>query len=68
MAMANGFVSTSGVTQIDELFSRGGMSSMLSTIWLILGALSLRLDRGARRLPRPPHRAARRPGASPPAR
>ena len=26
--------------QIDELFSRGGMSSMLSTIWLILGALS----------------------------
>ena len=40
MAMANGFVSMSGVAQIDQLFSRGGMSSMLTTIWLILGALS----------------------------
>ena len=39
-AMANGFVSTSGVAAIDELFSRGGMSSMLMTVWLILGALS----------------------------
>ena len=39
-AMANGFVSTTGVPQIDELFTRGGMSSMLGTIWLILGALS----------------------------
>jgi NhaC family Na+:H+ antiporter len=40
MAMANGFVSATGVVQIDQLFSRGGMSSMLTTIWLILGALS----------------------------
>jgi NhaC family Na+:H+ antiporter len=40
MAMANGFVSMTGVEQIDTLFSRGGMSSMLTTIWLILGALS----------------------------
>jgi NhaC family Na+:H+ antiporter len=40
MAMATGFVSTSGVPQIDQLFSRGGMESMLTTIWLILGALS----------------------------
>ena len=39
-AMANGFVSTTGVPQIDDLFTRGGMSSMLFTIWLILGALS----------------------------
>jgi NhaC family Na+:H+ antiporter len=39
-AMANGFVSNTGVEQIDSLFSRGGMSSMLTTIWLILGALS----------------------------
>jgi len=39
-AMANGFVSTSGIAPIDDLFSRGGMSSMLTTIWLILGALS----------------------------
>jgi NhaC family Na+:H+ antiporter len=39
-AMANGFVSVTGNATIDALFSRGGMSSMLSTIWLILGALS----------------------------
>jgi NhaC family Na+:H+ antiporter len=39
-SMANGFVSTSGNARIDELFSRGGMSSMLTTVWLILGALS----------------------------
>jgi NhaC family Na+:H+ antiporter len=39
-AMANGFVSNTGVEQIDTLFSRGGMSSMLTTIWLVLGALS----------------------------
>ena len=39
-AMATGFVSDSGVQQIDELFSRGGMASMLTTIWLVLGALS----------------------------
>jgi NhaC family Na+:H+ antiporter len=38
--MANGFVSNTGIEQIDTLFSRGGMSSMLTTIWLILGALS----------------------------
>jgi Na+:H+ antiporter, NhaC family len=39
-AMANGFVSSSGIEPIDALFSRGGMASMLTTIWLILGALS----------------------------
>ena len=39
-AMANGFVSTSGNEKIDALFSRGGMASMLTTVWLILGALS----------------------------
>ena len=39
-AMATGFVSDSGVPQIDELFSRGGMASLLTTIWLVLGALS----------------------------
>ncbi|MGH2702174.1 MAG: Na+/H+ antiporter NhaC family protein [Actinomycetota bacterium] len=38
--MANGFVSSSGIEPIDALFSRGGMASMLTTIWLILGALS----------------------------
>jgi NhaC family Na+:H+ antiporter len=39
-AMANGFVMDSGNDTIDALFSRGGMSSMLYTIWLVLGALS----------------------------
>jgi Na+:H+ antiporter, NhaC family len=39
-AMATGFESNSGVSQIDDLFSRGGMASMLTTIWLVLGALS----------------------------
>ena len=38
--MANGFVSTTGNETIDALFSRGGMAGMLTTIWLILGALS----------------------------
>jgi NhaC family Na+:H+ antiporter len=39
-ALATGFVSTTGNETIDALFSRGGMASMLTTIWLILGALS----------------------------
>ena len=59
-AMANGFVSNTGVEQIDTLFSRGGMSSMLTTIWLVLGALSLRRDHGARRFPGPAHQPDRR--------
>jgi NhaC family Na+:H+ antiporter len=40
IAMGNGFTSTSGYEQIDALFSGGGMDSMLTTIWLILGAMS----------------------------
>lgn len=39
-AMATGFVSDSGNERIDELFSRGGMASLLTTVWLVLGALS----------------------------
>ena len=39
-AMATGFVSKSGNEAIDALFSRGGMSSLLTTIWLVLAALS----------------------------
>jgi NhaC family Na+:H+ antiporter len=39
-AMANGFSASSGYEQIDTLFSGGGMDSMLTTIWLILGAMS----------------------------
>jgi NhaC family Na+:H+ antiporter len=40
MAMANGFTASTGYPQIDTLFSGGGMDSMLTTIWLILGAMS----------------------------
>jgi NhaC family Na+:H+ antiporter len=39
-AMATGFVSSTGNETIDSLFSGGGMAAMLSTVWLILGALS----------------------------
>lgn len=40
LALSDGYVSTTGVAAVDELLSRGGMSSMLVTIWLILSALS----------------------------
>jgi NhaC family Na+:H+ antiporter len=39
-AMATGYVSTTGFATIDQLFSRGGMASLLTTIWLVLAALS----------------------------
>lgn len=39
-AMATGFVSSTGIAEIDNLFSGGGMSSMLYTVWLVLGAIS----------------------------
>jgi Na+:H+ antiporter, NhaC family len=39
-AMATGHVAHSSNETINSLFSRGGMSSMLTTVWLILGALS----------------------------
>jgi NhaC family Na+:H+ antiporter len=38
-ALANGYVSTTGVVTVDDLLTRGGMSSMLTTIWLIICAL-----------------------------
>jgi NhaC family Na+:H+ antiporter len=38
--MATGFESSSGIAPIDELFSRGGMASLLTTVWLVLAALS----------------------------
>lgn len=40
VAMANGFTLESGYPEIDTLFSGGGMSSMLLTVWLILSAMS----------------------------
>ncbi len=39
-AMATGFVSDSGVEPVDELFSRGGMASLLTTVWLVLSAMA----------------------------
>ena len=39
-AMATGFTSTTGIPPLDALFSGGGMSSMLGTIWLVLGAIA----------------------------
>ena len=38
-AMATGYQANSGIPVVDSLLSRGGMASMLLTIWLILGAL-----------------------------
>ncbi|RPI28065.1 MAG: Na+/H+ antiporter NhaC, partial [Chloroflexota bacterium] len=40
IAMANGFTLSTGITEVDKLFTGGGMSSMLLTVWLILGAMS----------------------------
>lgn len=39
LALASGYVSTTGYPAIDQLASRGGMESMLSTVWLIIVAL-----------------------------
>jgi NhaC family Na+:H+ antiporter len=38
--MASGFESSTGNKAVDELLSRGGMSSMLNTVWLIISAIS----------------------------
>jgi len=39
-AFFDGVVVSTGTKEIDELLSRGGMSSMLNTIWLVMCALS----------------------------
>lgn len=39
-ALATGYVSSTGEPGIDRLLTRGGMESMLGTIWLILAALA----------------------------
>ncbi|MEV0584656.1 Na+/H+ antiporter NhaC [Nonomuraea sp. NPDC050310] len=39
-AMATGFTSASGIADVDRLLSRGGMDSMLLTLWLIIGAVT----------------------------
>ena len=40
LALASGYTSTSGIASLDLLASRGGMDSMLNTIWLIITALA----------------------------
>jgi NhaC family Na+:H+ antiporter len=41
LAMANGFSVDTGYADIDRLLNRGGMDSMLLTLWLIFGAVTL---------------------------
>ena len=40
LAMSDGYVSNTGIAEVDDLLTRGGMSSMLVTIWLIITALT----------------------------
>jgi Na+:H+ antiporter, NhaC family len=39
-ASATGFQMDSGIDVVDQLVSRGGMASMLPTVWLIIGAVT----------------------------
>jgi len=39
MSLFAGYTSASGNEALDELLSRGGMASMLSTVWLIISAM-----------------------------
>ncbi|MCW2243112.1 Na+/H+ antiporter NhaC family protein [Azospirillum canadense] len=39
-ALANGYVAHSGNQALDVILTRGGMSSMMNTVWLIITALS----------------------------
>lgn len=39
-ALATGYVSATGEPAVDQLLTRGGMASMLGTVWLILVALA----------------------------
>ena len=39
-AMATGFAIDTGYEGLDSLFSRGGMASMLGTVWLIISAMA----------------------------
>jgi len=40
LALADGYKSTTGIEAIDRLVTRGGMESMLNTVWLIIVALA----------------------------
>ena len=39
-ALATGYREHSGIPEVDRLLSRGGMSSMLTTLWIIIGAVT----------------------------
>ena len=39
-AMATGYEANSGLKEVDALLSRGGMDSMMKTIWLIIAAVN----------------------------
>jgi NhaC family Na+:H+ antiporter len=39
LVMSNGYHLNSGISEIDSLLSRGGMRSMLPTLWIIIGAV-----------------------------
>ena len=39
LALATGYNSATGVPEIDSLLSRGGMQSMLNTMWLVISAM-----------------------------
>lgn len=40
MALTDGYVSNTGLAEVDGLLSKGGMSSMLNTVWLIMCAMT----------------------------
>ncbi|HQR22972.1 MAG TPA: Na+/H+ antiporter NhaC [Burkholderiaceae bacterium] len=40
LALASGYTSKTGIAAVDVLVTRGGMDSMLNTIWLIFSALA----------------------------
>ncbi len=40
LVMAKGYHVNTGIQEIDRLLSRGGMASMLETLWIIIGAVT----------------------------
>ncbi len=49
-ALANGYISPTGEESIDLILTRGGMSSMMNTVWLIVTGLGVWRCSGARGL------------------
>jgi Na+:H+ antiporter, NhaC family len=39
-ALASGYHANSGIPEVDRLLSRGGMGSMLKTLWIVIGAVT----------------------------